>query len=139
MLNSLLNDLAPLKDLGTLLSQQRWIEFSSEEEAEKAIKTLNGTKLDEREITVKPFTGSGEKGFRKRRSRSRSPGRKRKLFVGNLPFEMTWQELKDVFKKYARVERAEIVTRRDVRKCNDRRGAVGALVMYYLRAQRKHQ
>lgn len=139
MLNSLLKDLAPPKDLGTLLSQQRWIEFSSEEEAENAIKTLNGSKLDEREITVKPFMGTGEKGYRKRRSRSRSPGRRRKLFVGNLPFEMTWQELKDVFKKYARVERAEIVTRRDVRRYNDRRGVVKDLVMFYLKLQKKHQ
>lgn len=64
---------------------------------------------------MKAFVAPTEKPFYKRqRSRSRSPTRRRQLYVGNLPFEMTWQELKDVFKQYARVERAEIVTRRDV-------------------------
>ena len=120
----------PLKDLGTLLSQQRWIEYSNEEEAENAVKTLNGTKLHDRELVVKPFIVKEDKfEYRKRRSRSRSPKRGRRLYVGNLPFEMSWQELKDVFRNYARVERAEIVARRDVTSSNELRVAVKGLAM----------
>ena len=105
--------------------QKRWVEFSTEEEAEKALKTLNGSTLEGREISLKPFTEKPERspsdfkrGRERSRSRSRSPDiniKKRQLFVGNLPFSMSWQDLKDVFNKYAKVERADIVTRKDVR------------------------
>ena len=39
----------------------------------------------------------------------------RQLFVGNLPFAVTWQQLKDVFRDYGAVERAFIPTNREVR------------------------
>jgi len=95
---------------------------------------MNNTTLDSRQITVKPFTDQPEKKQkrefeRRRRSRSRSHSRSHsrsrsrsierepsdcKLFVGNLPYSMTWQQLKDIFGKYAKVERADIVTRKNV-------------------------
>ncbi len=105
---------------------KRWVEFATEEDAEKALKNLDKSTLDGRELTLKPFTDKPEKPAKTRerprersrsRSRSRSPDpaiKRRQLYVGNLPFSMTWQQLKDVFSQYAKVERADIIMRKDV-------------------------
>jgi RNA recognition motif-containing protein len=99
----------------------RFAVYSTEEEALKAIEQLNGTKLEGREITVKPYF---EHGFMSERRRSRDVERKkvggggeecRRLYVGNLPFSVDWKKLKDIFNKYSKVERADVVTRRNVR------------------------
>jgi RNA recognition motif-containing protein len=64
--------------------------------------------------------------YSKSRSRSRERGRKlkpwqnnndsidredikkRQLFIGNFPYRITWQQLKDVFKEYGEVQRVSI-------------------------------
>ena len=65
--------------------QQRWVEFSTSEEAEKATSTLDKTKLDDREIMVKAFEKRTDKFPSTRgRSRLRSPSGRKQHYVGNV-------------------------------------------------------
>ena len=88
------------------------------EEAHSAVEKLNGIELEGRAITIKAY-----QPIKRSRSRSRSRSRERsrkfgtdepRLYVGNLPYSMTWQQLKDIFKKYASVEKADIALTKDV-------------------------
>eukprot|EP00831_Metopus_contortus_P022148 TRINITY_DN2006_c0_g1_i1.p1 TRINITY_DN2006_c0_g1~~TRINITY_DN2006_c0_g1_i1.p1 ORF type:complete len:251 (-),score=53.61 TRINITY_DN2006_c0_g1_i1:48-800(-) len=97
------------------------VQFSSEEDAQKAITELNGSTLAGREIKVLPYSERPEKPkmMERRRSRefdfekeSRQDIMRRQLYVGNLPFSLNWIQLKDIFRKFARVERAYVVTNR---------------------------
>lgn len=88
------------------------VEFETPEAAENAINTLNDTMLDGRTIFVradreegKPRSnryGDGE-GFRRRES-----DRGRKIVVWNLPYHIRWQDLKDLFRDYGNVIRADV-------------------------------
>ncbi len=40
----------------------------------------------------------------------------KKLFVGNLPWKIRWQDLKDIFNEYANVEYAKVILDRDTRR-----------------------
>jgi RNA recognition motif-containing protein len=76
-----------------------------------------------------------EKPWRKDRADSREREGKgyrredvkdRQLYIGNLPFSLTWQQLKDIFNKYAHVEKATIVTNKAVPKLQTRRDSARA-------------
>ncbi|KAF1793248.1 Nucleotide-binding alpha-beta plait domain [Phytophthora cactorum] len=87
------------------------VEYATEEEAAKAIAELNNTELEGRLIFVRedrePEGGSISK-FAKRASAPRGSGESRQLYVGNLPWDTNWQQLKDLFRTVGDVERADI-------------------------------
>jgi RNA recognition motif-containing protein len=122
------------------------VEYSTPDEAQHAIETLNDTELSGRKIFVREdrepdggsissiakrgFAGgrgnggrgnaSGRGGGRGsysggRGGNSSSGGEGRQLYVGNLPWDMTWQSLKDVFRRFGEVERTEIASYPDGR------------------------
>lgn len=97
------------------------VEFESPEGAESAITTMNDSMLDGRSIFVradreegKPRTGGrhfggggggdGE-GYGRR---GRESDRGRKIVVWNLPYHIRWQDLKDLFRDYGNVIRADV-------------------------------
>lgn len=87
------------------------VEYATEDEAAKAIAELNNTELEGRLIFVRedrePEGGSISK-FAKRASAPRGNGEGRQLYVGNLPWDTNWQQLKDLFRTVGDVERADI-------------------------------
>ncbi|CAH0473971.1 unnamed protein product [Peronospora belbahrii] len=94
------------------------VEYASQEEAAKAIAELNNTELEGRLIFVRedrePEGGSISK-FAKRVSAPRGGGEGRQLYVGNLPWDTNWQQLKDMFRTVGEVERADIAEHSDGR------------------------
>lgn len=89
------------------------VEFETPEGAENAINTLNDSVLDGRSIFVRADReegkprggrfGDGEGGgFR------RGSDRGRKIVVWNLPYHIRWQDLKDLFRDYGNVIRADV-------------------------------
>jgi hypothetical protein len=114
------------------------VEYSTPEEAQNAIKTLNDTKLDETERLIFVREDREERTFvsgpRRPPVRGRGafggyPGagavgrggggtfapppipstRGRQVFVGNLPYTTSWQDLKDQFRLAGNVIRADIL------------------------------
>ncbi|RLN58911.1 hypothetical protein BBJ29_000194 [Phytophthora kernoviae] len=87
------------------------VEYATEEEANNAIAQLNNTELEGRLIFVRedrePEGGSISK-FAKRTAAPRNGGEGRQLYVGNLPWDTNWQQLKDLFRTVGEVERADI-------------------------------
>mmetsp|Transcript_103673 Transcript_103673/g.278650 ORF Transcript_103673/g.278650 Transcript_103673/m.278650 type:complete len:196 (-) Transcript_103673:144-731(-) len=97
------------------------VEFKTPEGAQNAIETLNDSKLGERLIFVREdrestrtkgsfkggWKGKG-KGGGKGGLRTGPGDKGRVLYVGNLPFRTSWQDLKDVFKEYGQVIRVDI-------------------------------
>lgn len=90
------------------------VEFASSGDAANSIKTMNDTMLDGRAIFVredreqgKPNarggSGGGYGGGRQRRSEVG-----RKIVVWNLPYNMRWQDLKDIFRDSGDVIRADV-------------------------------
>lgn len=85
------------------------VEFETPEGAENAINTLNDSMLDGRTIFVradreegKPRDNRFEGGYR------RPPDRGRKIVVWNLPYHIRWQDLKDLFRDFGNVIRADV-------------------------------
>jgi len=80
------------------------VEFESRAEAVKAIKELSDTKLDGRPI----FVREDREDKRSESFRSKKPAAGSQIFIQNLPYETSWQDLKDEFRKVGEVLRAEI-------------------------------
>jgi len=118
------------------------VEFKTVEEALTAINTLNETKLDGREIYIRedkedknikkystesvPSTilqkvnrsslnpkNSSSSSNSKRTNESSDKGRQ--IFIGNLPFSTSWQDLKDNFRKCGKIIRADVLVGYDGR------------------------
>lgn len=112
-----------------------YVRFSTEAEAKAAVATLNKTELSGRTITVDAWTGSkpkvgggkgmfwgfGGKGFMGKGywfGGGKGGGKSMRVFgdttqmvyVGNLPYKMEWQEVKDVMKSAGTVEFVKIMT-----------------------------
>jgi RNA recognition motif-containing protein len=98
------------------------VEFSTPEEAAAAIQELNHAELDGRQIFVREdredFELKGEPtggGVPQKRPRSGPPGSNRsisigrRLYIGNLSFETTWQQLKDHFRSAGPVLHADVM------------------------------
>ncbi|KAH7479830.1 hypothetical protein PRIC1_008617 [Phytophthora ramorum] len=87
------------------------VEYATQDEANKAIAELNNSELEGRLIFVRedrePEGGSISK-LAKRAAAPRGNGEGRQLYVGNLPWETNWQQLKDLFRTVGEVERADI-------------------------------
>lgn len=93
------------------------VEFETPEGAENAINTLNDSMLDGRSIFVradreegKPRGGGGGGGrsFGDSDGFRRGSDRGRKIVVWNLPYHIRWQDLKDLFREYGVVIRADV-------------------------------
>jgi len=102
------------------------VEYSSSEEAKKAIETLNETTLPgtDRKIFVREDreegSGGGRTEFREKKRSSSGPSSRmgdkgRQVFVGNLPYDVSWQDLKDKFRRCGNVIRADIMQGQDGR------------------------
>ena len=96
------------------------VEFENPDAAEIAISTMNDSTLDGRTIFVrqdreegKPRSnryGDGDSGGYSRR---RESDRGRKIVVWNLPYHIRWQDLKDLFRDYGTVIRADVPQTQD--------------------------
>jgi RNA recognition motif-containing protein len=73
--------------------------FASSEEARRCVEGLNGKTYYERQLHVKIDEYA--------KPPPPSDGR---LYVGNLPWQTTWKELKELFKAYGEVLRADVAT-----------------------------
>lgn len=104
------------------------VEFETAEEAASAIEQLNHTQLDGRQIFIREdredfeLKGDGHTevggSIRGPQKRHRTSGTAaisigRRVYVGNLSPETTWQDLKDHFRQAGQVARADILTDAD--------------------------
>mmetsp|Transcript_13391 Transcript_13391/g.35145 ORF Transcript_13391/g.35145 Transcript_13391/m.35145 type:complete len:165 (+) Transcript_13391:457-951(+) len=78
------------------------VEFTEESAVTKAIETLHDSELDGRKIFV-------------REDRRDPEASKKQVYVGNLPFHVSWQDLKDTFRKAGNVVRADVQMGQDGR------------------------
>lgn len=112
-----------------------FVTFDKEQDAKKAIETLNGADLDDRQIKVESASprvereegdksrrggfrggrrgGRGDRGGRTRRTPRSHEGEdksKTTIFVGNLPWSVVDEDLHNIFSAYG-VEKAYVVRR----------------------------
>ncbi|KAJ3152636.1 hypothetical protein HDU89_001329 [Geranomyces variabilis] len=91
------------------------VEYATPEEAQNAIRDLNDTQLmgrsvfirEDREADVRLGSSSGGASHYGGRRGGRADGCS--LFVGNLPYHVGWQDLKDHFRQAGRVARADVL------------------------------
>ncbi|ODV72305.1 single-stranded telomeric DNA-binding/mRNA-binding protein CYBJADRAFT_129626, partial [Cyberlindnera jadinii NRRL Y-1542] len=83
------------------------VEFATREDADRAIDKLHQTKIGDREIFVRHDNPPPESD-RERERKPKFAGPHYEVFVGNLPFSVRWQDLKDLFKEAGNVIRADI-------------------------------
>jgi len=95
------------------------VEYSTKEEADKAIKTLNDTTIGDSERLIFVREDREDKNTRdfppvkeytnySPKPKEKSEGRQ--VFVGNLSFHTSWQDLKDAFRHCGKIVRADILT-----------------------------
>ena len=102
------------------------VEYETPEEAERAIKLLNDKQLGSRPVFVREDRGEGKPGRRELAParpgapqrefkdkgiaplRVRAEDRGRLLYVGNIPWRTSWQDLKDIFREVGEVIRVDI-------------------------------
>lgn len=89
------------------------VEFSDPSEAEAAIEELNDAELDGRRITVREDRDFNSGPRRGGRYKNNYGGKGFSVYVGNIPWEWEWQELKDLAKMYGDVEFVDIPETRD--------------------------
>jgi RNA recognition motif-containing protein len=80
------------------------VEYSNHEDAQNAIRTLNDSELDGRLIFVREDREDRKSPLYRRNNDQN----KCKIIVRNLPYEVGWQQLKDVFRQVGSVLRADI-------------------------------
>ena len=100
------------------------IKYQHPKEAQRAIQELNESELEGRKIFVQPDNGNprdsnngrGSNAGRGSNDSQRFPGERNNdppsqygVYVGNLPYECSWQALKDFFKSCGFIERAEVM------------------------------
>eukprot|EP01119_Soliformovum_irregulare_P000400 TRINITY_DN10275_c0_g1_i2.p2 TRINITY_DN10275_c0_g1~~TRINITY_DN10275_c0_g1_i2.p2 ORF type:complete len:314 (-),score=80.88 TRINITY_DN10275_c0_g1_i2:57-998(-) len=93
------------------------IEFESAMQAQKAIEQLNGSELQGNKIIVRQDRETNDRSSvsvhreNPKRENQSSP----LLWVGNIPYDVSWQDLKDYFGQYGKVDRVDILTDTDGR------------------------
>lgn len=88
-----------------------FVDMNTAEELEAAITAVDGAQLENRSVRVMKSVNKDEMGDRKvaspRRERSEAPGGPpkgtKKIYVGNIPFSATKDELNDLFTEYGEV------------------------------------
>jgi RNA recognition motif-containing protein len=96
------------------------VEFATSEGAQQAVLTLNDTELNGRQIFVREDreTRSGGGGFASRppaggsghNFSSGEQSQNRRVYVGNLSWDVAWQDLKDHMREAGEVLHAEVIT-----------------------------
>jgi len=97
------------------------VEFETEEGAQKAIETLTNTELQGRTIFVREDReGSGSEGKGGHRSKNigahsmnHNQTSNNSVYVWNLSYDVSWQDLKDHMRKAGNVDQATILTGND--------------------------
>ncbi|EPX72685.1 RNA-binding protein [Schizosaccharomyces octosporus yFS286] len=88
------------------------IEYSTNEEAKRAVETLSNQKFMSRLIYVREDREQepkfGSQPFSHGHFVDRGNDAGRQLFVGNLPYSVRWQDLKDLFRQAGTVVRADV-------------------------------
>lgn len=89
-------------------------EYFHPKEASRAVRELNGVELEGREIYVKHDDDPRERGTGAKRGgadggESSGPPSAPRLFVGNLSYETSWQDLKDFMREAGNVVRADVL------------------------------
>jgi len=97
------------------------VQYQHPKEAKRAISELNESLLDGRKIFVQPDNnpressspsnnngGGGGGGGEARRHENTSSAVSYGIYVGNLPYECSWQSLKDFFKSCGSIDRADV-------------------------------
>lgn len=96
------------------------VKFATEEEAHSAISALNHTTLNNREIFAREDRGPRRPRRRRRRvdlpDEKREPADPTYLYVGNIVYSVTSEELRDLFSKYGNVVEATISQQRRNKK-----------------------
>ena len=101
------------------------VKYQHPKEAQRAIRELNESLLDDRKIFVQPDTssrdsssnsnnnGGGSRGSgdvsRHENNNTSSSGGSNGIYVGNLPYECSWQALKDFFRSCGQIDRADVI------------------------------
>ncbi|KAI8812370.1 hypothetical protein BJ742DRAFT_673974 [Cladochytrium replicatum] len=97
------------------------VEYSTPEEAQRAIRELNDTQLLNRPVFIREDRETEAKfGANPPRSRGPPPSgghysgagadtAGRQIFIGNLPYIVAWQDLKDLFRQAGNVVRADVM------------------------------
>jgi RNA recognition motif-containing protein len=90
------------------------VEFATVEGAQKAVATLNDTELNGRQIFVREDREEGRsRSTAAHGSQSFSSGEKsqsHRVYVGNLSWDVAWQDLKDHMREAGEVLHAEVIT-----------------------------
>lgn len=97
------------------------VEFANSSSSEEAMSTLNRSDFGGHRITLSFHKEGGNQGSTPR-STVQTPSR---LYVGNLAYEVTWEDLKDHFRNAG-----EIVVRADVAQDSDGRSKGYGIVQY---------
>jgi len=79
------------------------VEYENKEDAARAISELTDTNLDGRKIFVREDRENTSK------AKPSSGGNPCQVFVGNLPYSTSWQDLKDLFRSAGNVRRADVL------------------------------
>ena len=87
-------------------------EFASAEEAAACIRRFSGYELEGRTLHVREDRNPRASGVA-----LSSDARLRRLFIGNVPLSVTWQELKDHLRQHCEVTHVDIVMDGDRSKC----------------------
>mmetsp|Transcript_10097 Transcript_10097/g.21227 ORF Transcript_10097/g.21227 Transcript_10097/m.21227 type:complete len:472 (+) Transcript_10097:94-1509(+) len=96
------------------------VKYQNPREAQRAIQELNESELEGRKIFVQPDNGHSREPNNNGRSsnsssqqfvgeRNNDPQSQHGVYVGNLPYECSWQALKDFFKSCGYIDRAEVM------------------------------
>jgi len=85
------------------------VEYANEEDAKEAVSTLNDTELKGRQIFVRE--DREERGSRSgNRFSSDETAQSRRVYIGNLSWDVAWQDLKDHMREAGEVSHAEVIT-----------------------------
>eukprot|EP00126_Sphaerothecum_destruens_P003405 Sdes_comp17144_c0_seq1m6312 len=86
------------------------IEYATAEAARQAIESLNDTELNGRPIFVREDREKEGVEFRKESTRGG-----KQIFVGNISYATSWQDLKDIFRNVGNIVRADVLMTPDGR------------------------
>ena len=85
------------------------VEYASVEEAQKAVEELNNTELMDRQIFVREDREANSGGG------GGGDSQGKRVYVGNLSWDVAWQDLKDFMRTAGEVQYAEVMTDHDGR------------------------